>query len=131
MIEIAVLLVGGCLGWWLVSRKVRQRAQDAAAGVAIKVPCMVRRPDQDRRWTRGRLVTGAGETIWERRGLGPVASLPAGLRQVGMRKPSRGEAVRINGRAWIIECASDDGAVLIGVMPPELEHVSSALRQAV
>ncbi|WP_228389780.1 hypothetical protein [Streptomyces smaragdinus] len=48
-----------------------------------------------------------------------------------MRSPSWREALRINARNTIVECASNDGDVWLAVMPNELEHLTTALNRAV
>ncbi|RDS61386.1 hypothetical protein DWC19_31900 [Streptomyces sp. M7] len=128
VIELAVVLVAGGLAGWLLRRKVKQRAASAAQGDAIKVPCLLRHPSLDGRWLRGRLVMGPATMTWEpRTKAGAAVSLPAGLRQVGLRSPSLREAMKINGGSRIVECTSSEGAVLIAVMPNEVDHVLTAL----
>ncbi|WP_143626405.1 hypothetical protein [Streptomyces viridosporus] len=71
---------------------------------------------------------GPSTLAWEpRTRAGAGVSLPAGLRQVGERSPTRREAMRINGRSRIVECDSSEGTVLVVVMPNELGHVLTAL----
>ncbi|MFF9569928.1 hypothetical protein [Streptomyces sp. NPDC014685] len=128
MIELVAVLAGGLTGWWLLRRKVRQRAASAAQGNAIKVPCLLRHPSLEGRWLRGRMVIGLSTMTWEpRTKAGAAVSLPAGMQQVSLRSPSRREAMKINGRGRIVECTSSEGAVLIAVMPNELDHVLTAL----
>ncbi|MET9254703.1 hypothetical protein [Streptomyces sp. NPDC003717] len=56
--------------------------------------------------------------------------MPAGLHQVGLRRPSLREAVRLNPGARIVECGSAEGAVLIALMPHDLDHLLGALSRA-
>lgn len=71
---------------------------------------------------------GPATMTWEpRTKAGAAVSLPAGLRQVGLRSPSLREAMKINGGSRIVECTSSEGAVLIVVMPNEVDHVLTAL----
>jgi hypothetical protein len=127
---VATLLVAG-LTAWLFRRKAKQREDAAARGDVIKVPCLLRHPAFEGRWLRGRMVIGPTSTAWENRGRGGAAvSLPAGLRQVGVRSPSLREAAwKMNGRSRIVECTSSEGAVLVAVMPNELDHVLTALKR--
>ncbi|MGQ4361834.1 hypothetical protein [Streptomyces sp. SAS_272] len=128
VIELAAALLVAGLTAWLFWRKAGQRADGAARGDVVKVPCLLRHPAFDGRWLRGRMVIGHTSMAWENRGRGGAAvSLPAGLRQVGVRSPSLREAWKVNGGSRIIECASSEGAVLVAVMPNELDHVLTAL----
>ncbi|WP_151769818.1 hypothetical protein [Streptomyces abyssomicinicus] len=128
MIELVIGLTAGGLTAWLLRRKVRRRAVRAAQGDVIKVPCLLRHPSLEGRWLRGRLVAGPFTVAWEpRTRAGAAMSLPAGVRRVGLRSPSLREAMKINGGSTIVECASSEGAVLIAVMPNELDHVLTAL----
>ncbi|MEH0512640.1 hypothetical protein QA942_18915 [Streptomyces sp. B21-106] len=129
VIELAAMLIVAGLTARLLWRKVKQREDAAARGVVIKVPCLLRHPAFEGRWLRGRMVIGPTSMTWENRGRGGAAVLlPAGLRQVGVRSPSlRGAAWKMNGRSRIVECASSEGAVLVAVMPNELDHVLTAL----
>ncbi|MEW2065339.1 hypothetical protein AB0899_32075 [Streptomyces sp. NPDC007002] len=128
MIELVAVLAGGLMGWWLLRRKVRQRASSAAQGHSIKVPCLLRHPLFEGRWLRGRMVIGPSTMTWEpRTRAGAAVSLPTGLQQVSLRSPSLREAMKINGGSKIIECTSSEGAVLIAVMPNELGYILAAL----
>ncbi|MFF7145794.1 hypothetical protein [Streptomyces nodosus] len=130
MIELVGFVVAGGLAAWLLRRKVKHRADSAAQGNVIKVPCILRHPSLEGRWLRGRMVIGPSTMAWEARTrAGAAVSLPAGLRQVGLRSPSLREAMKINGRSTIVECTSPEGVVLIVVMPNELEHVLTALKR--
>lgn len=74
------------------------------------------------------MLVGLSTMAWEpRTRAGADVSLPAGLRQAGLRSPSRREGMRINPRCTIVECASSEGVVEIAVMPNELGHVLLAL----
>lgn len=131
VIELVVVLAAGGLTTWLLRRKVRQRADSAAEGDVIKVPCLLRHPSQEGRWLRGRLLVGPSGAGWEpRTRAGAAVSLPEGLRQVGMRSPSWREAMKINGGCRIVECSSPEGPVLVAVMPNELGHVLTALNSS-
>ncbi|MFJ3652367.1 hypothetical protein ACIPPR_03625 [Streptomyces nigra] len=69
-------------------------------------------------------MMGPATMTWEpRTKAGAPVSLPAGLRQVSLRSPSLREAMKINGGSRIVECTSSEGAVLIAVMPNEVDHV--------
>ncbi|EFE65610.1 predicted protein [Streptomyces viridosporus ATCC 14672] len=128
MIELVVVLVAVGPMAWLLRRKVKQRADRAARGEVIKVPCLLRHPSLEGRWLRGRMLVGPSTLAWEpRTRAGAGVSLPAGLRQVGERSPTRREAMRINGRSRIVECDSCEGTVLVVVMPNEVGHVLTAL----
>ncbi|WP_229859666.1 hypothetical protein [Streptomyces poonensis] len=128
MIELVIALVAAGLVGWLFHRKAKQRADSAAQGDVIEVPCLLMHPSVAGRWLRGRMVIGPSTTAWKpRTRAGAAVSLPAGLRQVSVRSPSLREAVRINGGSRIVECTSSEGAVLVAVMPNELEHVITAL----
>ncbi|WP_406005108.1 hypothetical protein OG440_02205 [Streptomyces sp. NBC_00637] len=130
MIESALALVVAGLTAWLFRRKAKQRADRSARGEVIRVPCLLRHPSLGSRWLRGRMVIGPTTMVWEPRArAGAAVSLPAGLRQVGVRSPSLREAVKINGGCRIVECASSEGALLVAVMPTELDHVLTALRR--
>ncbi|MCX4681907.1 hypothetical protein OG413_42670 [Streptomyces sp. NBC_01433] len=128
MIELVVALAAAGLTAWLVRRKLEQRADSAAQGNVIKVPCLLRHPSIEGRWLRGRLLIGPSGMAWEpRTKAGAAVSLPDGLRRVSVRSPSLREAVKINGGSRIVECASPEGALLVAVMPNELDHVLTAL----
>lgn len=128
VIQIVVVLVAAGPMVWLLRRKVKQRADSAAQGNVIKVPCLLRHPSLEGRWLRGRLLIGPTTRAWEpRTRAGAAVSLPATLQQVSVRSPSRREALRINGRCRIAEYASAEGTVLVAVMPNELDHVLTAL----
>ncbi|MDX3309650.1 hypothetical protein P1S61_11185 [Streptomyces sp. ME08-AFT2] len=129
VIELAAMLIVGGLTARLLWRKVKQREDAAARGDVIKVPCLLRHPAFEGRWLRGRMVIAPTSTAWENRGRGGAAvSLPAGLRQIGVRSPSLREAAwKVNPGSRIIECTSSEGAVLVSVMPNELDHVLTAL----
>ncbi|MFJ3196773.1 hypothetical protein ACIPJQ_29595 [Streptomyces griseoviridis] len=128
MIELVVFLAVAGLTAWLTRRRVSQRADSAAQGDVIEVPCLLQHPSLEGRWLRGRLLTGIAGTDWKpRTRAGAAVSLPDGLRQVGVRSPSWREAVKLNGGARIVECTSAEGALLVAVMPNELDHVLSAL----
>jgi hypothetical protein len=128
VIELVMGLAAAGLVAWLFRRRVRERADTAAQGGVIKVPCLLQHPSLPGRWLRGRLVTGPSVTAWEpRTRAGARVSLPVGLRQVGVRSPSLREAVKINGGSRIVECASSEGALFVAVMPNELDHVLAAL----
>lgn len=128
VIQIVVVLVAAGLTAWLLRRKVKQRAESAAQGNMIKVPCLLRHPSLEGRWLRGRLLTGPSGMAWEpRTKAGAAVSLPDGLRQVSVRSPSLREAMKINGGSRIVECTSPEGALLVAVMPNELDHVLTAL----
>jgi hypothetical protein len=58
---------------------------------------------------------------------GAALSLPDELRQISVRSPSLREAVKINGGSRIVECTSSEGALLVAVMPNELDHVLTGL----
>ncbi|MFJ4867625.1 hypothetical protein [Streptomyces sp. NPDC088757] len=121
-------LAAGALVTWLVRRKVRQRTEGAERGDEIGVPCMLRHPAREGRWLRGRMRVGPSGMTWEpSTRAGTAVSLPAELRQTGLRAPSLREAITINGGSRIVECASPEGTVLIAVMPYEVEHVLKAL----
>ncbi|MFD0213846.1 hypothetical protein ACFVH9_33355 [Streptomyces hirsutus] len=131
MIELAGMAAAAALTAWLMRRKVRQRADNAAQGSAIRVPCLIKHPSHDARWLRGRMLTTPTAVVWEpRTKAGAGVALPADLRPVGVRSPSRREAWRINGRSGIVECGSAEGTVLVAVMPNELDHVLTALNSA-
>ncbi|MFJ2738494.1 hypothetical protein ACIO3O_02390 [Streptomyces sp. NPDC087440] len=128
MIELAVVLAAAGLTAWLFRRKVKQRADSAAQGNAIKVPCLLRHPSLEGRWLRGRLLIGPSGMVWEpRTKAGAAVSLPKGLRRVSVRSPSLREAVKINGGSRIVECTSPEGALFVAMMPNELDHVITAL----
>ena len=128
VIELVGTLMVGALTAWLVRRKAKQRAASAAQGNVIRVPCLLRHPSLEGRWLRGRMLIGPSTTDWEpRTRAGAAVSLPAGLRQVGVRSPSLREAMKFNGGSRIVECTSSEGAVLVAVMPNELDHVVTAL----
>ncbi|WP_338119447.1 hypothetical protein [Streptomyces parvus] len=113
---------------WLFRRKVKQRADSAAQGAVIKVPCLLRHPSLEGRWLRGRLLTGPAVRGWEpRTKAGAAVSIPDDVRPVSVRSPSWREALRINGRSRIVECSSAEGTLLVVVMPNELDHVLMAL----
>jgi len=89
---------------------------------------MFMHPALEGRWLRGRMVIGPSTMAWESRTrAGSAVSLPAGVRQVSLRSPSLREAMKINGGSTVVECTSSEGAVLIAVMPNELDHVLTAL----
>jgi hypothetical protein len=128
VIELVGLVVAAGLTAWLFRRKVKQRADSAAQGDVIKVPCMLRHSSLEGRWLQGRMLIGPSTMAWESRTkAGAGVSLPAGVRQVSLRSPSLREALKINGGSRIVECTSSEGAVLIAVMPNELDHVLTAL----
>jgi hypothetical protein len=128
VIELVGLFVAAGLTGWLFRRKAKQRAVSAAQGNVIKVPCMLGHPSLAGRWLRGRMLIGPSTMAWEpRTRAGAAISLPAELRQVSLRSPSLREAMKINGGSRIVECTSSEGAVLIAVMPNELDHVLTAL----
>lgn len=127
IIHLFLFATGG-LTVWLLGRRVRQRAARAARGAVIEVPCLLRHPARAGRWLRGRLVTGPGTAAWApRTRAGAGLGLPAGIRPLDVRSPSTREAMRINAGCRIVECASDEGTVLLAVMPHELGHVLAAL----
>jgi hypothetical protein len=131
VIELVVDLAAAGLTAWLFRRGVRQRADSAAQGDVIRIPCLLRHPSHEGRWLRGRLLVGPSGTAWEpRTKAGAAVSLPDGLRQVGVRSPSWREAMKINGGSRIVECDSPEGAVLVAVMPDELDHVLTALKSS-
>ncbi|MFE4832661.1 hypothetical protein [Streptomyces sp. NPDC056672] len=128
MIELVIALAVAGLTAWLFRRKAKQRAASAAQGDVIKVPCLLRHPSLEGRWLRGRLLIGPSGMAWEpRTKAGAAVSLPDGLRQVSVRSPSLREAVKINGGSRIVECTSSEGALLVAVMPNELDHVLTGL----
>jgi hypothetical protein len=128
VIELVGLFVAAGLTGWLFRRKAKQRAVSAAQGNVIKVPCMLGHPSLAGRWLRGRMLIGPSTMAWEpRTRAGAAIALPAELRQVSLRSPSLREAMKINGGSRIVECTSSEGAVLIAVMPNELDHVLTAL----
>ncbi|WP_346346101.1 hypothetical protein [Streptomyces sp. SID5789] len=131
MIELVVALAAAGVTAWVFRRRVKQRADSAAQGDVIKIPCLLRHPSVEGRWLRGRLVTGPSGTAWEpRTKAGAAVSLPEGLRQVGVRSPSWREALKINGGSRIVECSSLEGALLVAVMPNELDYVLTALNNS-
>ena len=74
------------------------------------------------------MVIGPTSMAWENRGRGGAVSLPPGLRHVGVRSPLLREAAwKMNAGSRIVECTSSEGAVLVAVMPNELDHVLTAL----
>ncbi|NUW04642.1 hypothetical protein G6W50_33790 [Streptomyces sp. CAI 127] len=128
VIGLVGALAAAGLTAWLFRRKVKQRADSAAQGKVIKVPCLLRHPWLEGRWLRGRLLTGPAVRGWEpRTKAGATVSLPDDVRAVSVRSPSWREALRINGRSRIVECASAEGTLLVVVMPNELDHVLTAL----
>lgn len=128
MIELVVALAAAALTAWLFRRKVKQRADSAAQGNVIKVPCLLRHPSLEGRWLRGRLLIDPSGMAWEpRTKAGAAVSLPEGLRRVSVRSPSLREAVKINGGSRIVECTSPEGTLLVAVMPNELDHIITAL----
>ncbi|WP_329101955.1 hypothetical protein [Streptomyces sp. NBC_01439] len=128
MIELVLPLAAAGLTVWLFRRKVQQRADSAAQGNVIKVPCLLRHPSLEGRWLRGRLLIGPSLLAWEpRTKAGAAVSLPEGLRRVSVRSPSLREAMKINAGCRIVECTSPEGALLVAVMPNELDHVLTAL----
>lgn len=131
VIELVVALAAAGMTAWLFRRGVKQRADSAAQGNVIKIPCLLRHPSIEGRWLRGRLVIGPSGMGWEpRTKAGAAVSLPEGLRQVSVRSPSWREAVKINGGSRIVECSSPEGALLVAVMPNELDHVLTALNSS-
>ncbi|MFC8828395.1 hypothetical protein ACFT9I_23960 [Streptomyces sp. NPDC057137] len=129
MIELVVALAVGGLTAWLLRRKVRRRAARATQGDVIKVPCLLRHPSLEGRWLRGRLLIDPSGMVWEARTkAGAAVSLPDELRRVGVRSPSLREAMKINGGSRVVECTSPEGALLVAVMPNELDHVLAALK---
>ncbi|MFC9063853.1 hypothetical protein N0X72_19860 [Streptomyces carpaticus] len=131
MIGIVMGLIAAGVTAWLFRRRVARRAEAAAQGDVIRVPCLLMHPGRPGRWLRGRLLIGPGTVEWKgSTRAGAALALPAGLRQVGMRSPSLREAMKLNGGARIVECASAEGAVLIAVLPNELGHVLGALTRA-
>ena len=128
VIELVVVLAAAGLTAWWFRRRVKQRANSAAQGNVIKIPCLLRHPALEGRWLRGRLLVGPSGMGWEpRTKAGAAVSLPEGLRQVSLRSPSWRESMKINGRSRIVECSSPEGALLVAVMPNELDHVLTAL----
>ncbi|WP_257134696.1 hypothetical protein [Streptomyces sp. ms115] len=128
MIELVGALAAAGLTAWLFRRKVKQRSDSAAQGMAIKVPCLLRHPSLEGRWLRGWLLTGPAVRGWEpRTEAGAAVSLPDDVRAVSVRSPSWREAMRINGGSRIVECVSAEGPLLVAVMPNELDHVLTAL----
>ncbi|MEU6439913.1 hypothetical protein [Streptomyces sp. NPDC047046] len=128
MIELVVCLAGAALVGWLFRRAVGRRADAAARGDAIKVPCLLRHPARQGRWLRGRLVISPAGVVWEARTrAGAAVSLPGGLRWAGVRSPSLREAMKVNGGSRIVECTAPEGTLLVSVMPHDLEHVRAAL----
>ncbi|WP_254875345.1 MULTISPECIES: hypothetical protein [unclassified Streptomyces] len=128
VIGLVGALAAAGLTAWLFRRRVKQRADSAAQGKVIKVPCLLRHPSLEGRWLRGRLLTGPAVRGWEpRTKAGATVSLPDDVRAVSVRSPSWREALRINGRSRIVECASAEGTLLVVVMPNELDHVLTAL----
>ncbi|MEV7278701.1 hypothetical protein [Streptomyces sp. NPDC093111] len=91
---------------------------------------MLKRAAQGPRWRAGRLLTGAGPLVWKPSFGKQETVLPADLHQAAPRSPSLREAMSINPASRIVECDSPDGKILIAVMPPELDHVVSALKGA-
>ncbi|CCK24910.1 hypothetical protein BN159_0531 [Streptomyces davaonensis JCM 4913] len=90
---------------------------------------MLRHPALEGRWLRGKMLIGPSTMVWEPgTRAGAALSLPEGLRQVSLRSPSLREAMmKVNGGSRIVECTSSAGAVLIAVMPNEVELVCTAL----
>ncbi|MEU2241311.1 hypothetical protein ABZ572_18130 [Streptomyces sp. NPDC018338] len=130
MIELAFLAALAALVGWLVNRKRQQRSTAIAAGEVAGVPCMLKWAAQGSRWRAGRLLIGAGPPAWKpSRGKAEV-TLPADLRRTGTRSPSVREGMSINPGSRIVECASSGEAVLIAVMPEDLDHVIKALESA-
>ncbi|MFE2315629.1 hypothetical protein ACFXC8_21165 [Streptomyces sp. NPDC059441] len=128
MIELVVALTAAGLTAWPFRREAKQRAGSAAQGDLIKVPCLLRHPPLEGRWLRGRLLIGPSGMAREPRiKAGAALSLPDELRQISVRSPSLREAVKINGGSRIVECTSSEGALLVAVMPNELDHVLTGL----
>ncbi|WP_211257219.1 hypothetical protein [Streptomyces megasporus] len=128
MVELVAVLVGGGTAAWLLRRKGRQRAESAARGETIAVPCLVRHPVRGGRWKRGRMLVGPGSMVWRPAGgHGGPDRLPPRLRKVEVRRPTWKEALWINGGGLVIECASAEGEVWIGVMPREAGHLLHVL----
>jgi hypothetical protein len=131
VIELVVVLAAAGLTTWLFRRRAKQRADSAAQGNEIRIPCLLRHPSLEGQWLRGRLLVAPSGVGWEpRTKAGAAVSLPEGLRQVSVRSPSWREAVKINGGSRIIECSSPEGALLVAVMPDELDHVLTALNSS-
>ncbi|MGW8745861.1 hypothetical protein [Streptomyces sp. NPDC055794] len=131
MIELVAALAVAGVTAWAFRRRVKQRADSAAQGDVIKIPCLLRHPSIEGRWLRGRLVTGPSGMAWEpRTKAGAAVALPEGLRQVSVRSPSWREALKINGGSRIVECSSPEGALLVAVMPNELDYVITALNNS-
>ncbi|MEW2634545.1 hypothetical protein AB0903_23625 [Streptomyces sp. NPDC048389] len=130
MVELVLFGALASLVGWLVHRKQRQRSSAATAKDETGIACMVKGGPGGARWRPGRLLTGAGPLAWKASWGGRTVVLPTGLRRTGLRPPSMREALGLNPRARIIECAAGDEVVLIAVMPEELEPVVKALDSA-
>ncbi|MEU1299630.1 hypothetical protein [Streptomyces shenzhenensis] len=95
-------------------------------GRRIKILCVLKDPRAPR-WTRGHFVIESGAWTWE-----PSARqdrplmLPLDAQPVRIRPPAPGER-RLNHRFFVMECASDEGDVLVAAPHGQVEHVFMAL----
>ncbi|TXS41876.1 DUF2550 family protein [Streptomyces sp. t39] len=129
MIELVLTAVVLALTVWMLSKQLRQRSSEGV--VATKpagVPCMLRSAKGRAGFRPGRLVVGSEPLTWTPSLGGRDVVLPAGLRYTQTRSATAEEAVGVNPRARIVECASADGPWLVAVMPEELEQVLGAVR---
>ncbi|MCY0939194.1 hypothetical protein [Streptomyces sp. H34-S4] len=125
MIEY-VFIAGAAAGTgWLMRRKHRRRV---AAGPAVGIPCMARRPAGSGRWRSGRVYADPGAARWVP-GRGETVVLTGG-RATGVRAPSVKEGISINPGSRIVTCAYEGGDMEIAVMPLDLRELLAAVPQA-
>lgn len=130
MIELVLTAVVLALAVWMLSKQLRQRSAGTTAEKPTGVPCMLASGKGRPRFRPGRLVVGSEPLTWKPSLGGRDVVLPADLAHTATRPVTVREAVGVNPRARIVECASTDGAWLIAVLPEELEHVLGAVRPA-
>ncbi|MFD6416082.1 hypothetical protein [Streptomyces sp. NPDC060194] len=123
LVILVVVLAVAALAVGAIRRRAAERAGAALEPGPVGIPCMLRREAEGTRWRAGTLLPGT-PVRWQptpARGRPPV-DLPADLRRTGVRSPSVREGISINPGSTIVECGSDEGAVLIAVMP--LDHAA-------
>ncbi|MGH1553862.1 hypothetical protein ACRAWF_23420 [Streptomyces sp. L7] len=119
-----VLVLGGFVTDRITRRVRLRRAVTSGRGPV----CMLKWPERDDRWRPGRLSKGAdGPLMWTPAPRGPEVTLPAELRRTGTRKPFWREAVAVNPRSRILEYQAAGEALLIAVLPDDLDALTVIL----
>ncbi|MEV8544877.1 hypothetical protein [Streptomyces sp. NPDC051572] len=124
---LVVLVLGGFVTDWVRRRVGLRRATASGRGPL----CMLKWPEREGRWWPGRLSKGPdGLLTWTPAPRGREVVLPAALRRTGTRKPFWREAVAVNPGSRILEYQAAGEALLIAVLPDDVEALTVILGEA-